>query len=82
MKEEKGTNRRENYFRRLKQVQKKKGNEPLTQKEVDVLWSSLSDEKIDKKFGIKRDRRLGCIIVIIGTIIVWSCIFYLISTYR
>jgi len=82
MKEEKGTNRRENYFRRLKQVQKKKGNEPLTQKEVDVLWSSLSDEEIDKKFGIKRDRRLGCIIVIIGTIIVWSCIFYLISTYR
>jgi len=82
MKEEKGTNRRENYFRRLKQVQKKKGNEPLTQKEVDVLWSGLSDEEIDKKFGIKRDRRLGCIIVIIGTIIVWSCIFYLISTYR
>ncbi len=80
MEEENGTHRRE-YLRRLKQVQKKKGDEPLTQKEVDILWSSLSDEEIDKKFGIKRDRRLGCIIVIVGTVLAWSCLFYLISIY-
>jgi hypothetical protein len=65
------------YLRRVKQVQKKNGGEPLTQKEVDVLWSSLSDEEIDKKFGIKRDRRLGCLIAIAGTILFWGIIIHI-----
>ena len=60
------------YLRKLKQVKQKKGDEQLTQEEIDILWSSMSDEEIDKKFGITRDRRLGCLITLAGTIIFWG----------
>ena len=30
--------------------------------------------------GEGKNRRLGCIIMIVGTIIVWGSIFYLVST--
>ena len=30
--------------------------------------------------GDGKNRRLGCIIMIVGTIIVWGSIFYLVST--
>jgi len=77
-----GNNGRE-YLRRLKQVQKKKGDEPLTQEEIDTLLSSVTDESIDKKFGIKRDRRLGCLITLAGTIIFWGIIIHFIAmTYQ
>ncbi len=67
------------YLRKLKQVKQKKGDEQLTQEEIDILWSSMSDEEIDKKFGITRDRRLGCLIALAGTIIFWGILIHLMS---
>ena len=34
------------------------------------------DKKIDKKFGIERQPILGCIISIIGSILVWSLLYW------
>ena len=41
-------NRGKEYLRILKQIKKKKEDEPLTQEEIDILWISMSDEEIDK----------------------------------
>ena len=37
---------------------------------------SEEDKKIDKKFGIERQPILGCIISIIGSILVWSLLYW------
>ena len=37
---------------------------------------SEEDKKIDKKFGIERKPYLGCIISIIGSILVWSSVYW------
>ena len=61
------------YLRKLKVIKKKKGDEPLTQEEIDILWSSMKDKKIERRPDI------GCLIVVIGTLVFWSLISYLVS---
>tara|TARA_B100000902_G_C27162402_1_gene839429 strand:+ start:708 stop:920 length:213 start_codon:yes stop_codon:yes gene_type:complete len=62
------------YFKKLKVIKKKKGDEPLTQDEIDILWSSMKDEEIERRPDI------GCLIVFIGTIVFWSLFSYLLSS--
>lgn len=38
---------------------------------------SEEEKEIDKKFGIERKPYLGCIISIIGSILVWSSVYWL-----
>ena len=66
------------YLRKLKQVKQKKGDEQLTQEEIDILWSSMSDDEIDRKHGIKRNPALGCLVLTIGSVILWGIIISLI----
>ena len=76
------------YLRKLKEVQRKNGGEKLTQEEIDMLFKSLKEKDskslfplsnrerdIDKKYGIKRNPRLGCLIAILGTLLFWATIY-------
>ncbi len=66
-------NKGREYLRRLKQVQKYKGDEPLNQEEIDMLFESLK-----RKDELREQRKpwIGCLISIVGTIIFWSCIVW------
>lgn len=63
------------YMKLLKQVKKKKGNEPLTQQEIDALGVLCRKQGSEDK--IKRNPRLGCLVIILGTTIFWSLIYSL-----
>ena len=76
------------YLRRLKEVQRKNGGEKLTQEEIDMLFKSLKEKDskslfplsnrerdIDKKYGIKRNPRLGCLIATLVTLLFWATIY-------
>jgi len=76
------------YLRKLKEVQRKNGGEKLTQEEIDMLFKSLKEKDskslfplsnrerdIDKKYGIKRNPRLGCLIATLGTLLFWATIY-------
>ena len=39
-------------------------------------WRSEEEKELDKKFGIERKPYLGCIVSIIGSILVWSCVYW------
>ena len=39
-------------------------------------WRSEEDKELDKKFGIERKPYLGCIVSIIGSILVWSSVYW------
>lgn len=58
------------YLRRLKEVQRKKGGEKLTQEEIDMLFKSLKE-----KDSIKRNPRLGCLIATLVTLLFWATIY-------
>jgi thymidine phosphorylase len=62
------------YLRKLKVIKKKKGDEPLTQEEIDILWSSMKDKEIERR------PEIGCLIMFIGTIVFWSLFSYLLSS--
>ena len=62
------------YFKKLKVIKKKKGDEPLTQDEIDILWSSMKDEKIERR------PEIGCLVMFIGTIVFWSLVSYILSS--
>lgn len=72
------TNNGKEYLKKLKEIKKKKKDEPLTQEEIDILWSNMKDSEIDKKFGIVRKPLLGCLIVGVGSCLFWGFILYLI----
>ena len=40
-------------------------------------WRTEEDKKIDKENGIERQPQLGCFIVVLGTILFWSGIYWL-----
>jgi len=40
-------------------------------------WLSEEDKKIDKINGIERKPHLGCFIMVLGTILFWSLIYWL-----
>jgi len=40
-------------------------------------WLSEEDKKIDKINGIERKPLLGCFIMVLGTILFWSLIYWL-----
>jgi len=61
------------YLKKLKRVKKLKGDEPLNQEEIDILFQSL---KRKDELKIKRKPWIGCLISIVGTIIFWSCIWW------
>jgi len=76
------------YLRKLKEIQRKNGDEKLTQEEIDMLFKSLKDKEgkslfplsdkdkeRDEKLGIKRKPWIGCLISSVGTLIVWSLIY-------
>ena len=60
------------YLKKLKEIQRKSGDQPLTQEEADMLrdW-------IDEIHGIERQPSLGCFIVILGSILFWCGIYWL-----
>ena len=66
-------NKGREYLRRLKQVQKYKGDEPLNQKEIDMLFESLK-----RKDELREQRKpwIGCLISIVGNSIFWYCIVW------
>ena len=68
-------NKGREYLRILKQVKKKKGDEPLTQEEIDILLNHAREG--DKKNGIERKPQLGCIVSLLGSILVWSLIYWI-----
>ena len=39
-------------------------------------WRMEEEKELDEKFGIERKPYLGCIISIIGSILVWSSIYW------
>ena len=39
-------------------------------------WRSKEEKELDIKFGIERKPHLGCIISIIGSILVWSSVYW------
>jgi hypothetical protein len=39
-------------------------------------WRSEEEKELDEKFGIERKPYLGCIISIIGSILVWSSVYW------
>ena len=39
-------------------------------------WRSKEEKELDKKFGIERKPYLGCIVSIIGSILVWSSVYW------
>jgi hypothetical protein len=39
-------------------------------------WRSKEEKELDEKFGIERKPHLGCIISIIGSILVWSSVYW------
>ena len=39
-------------------------------------WRSKEEKELDEKFGIERKPHLGCIVSIIGSILVWSCVYW------
>jgi len=77
------------YLRKMKEIQRKNGDEKLTQEEIDMLFKSLKDKEgkslfplsdkdkeRDEKLGIKRKPWIGCLISSVGTLIVWSLIYW------
>jgi hypothetical protein len=70
-------NNSKEYFRKVKDIKKKKGDEPLTQEEIDILFNHMSDDDIDRLYGIKRKPGLGCLILVIGSILFWGFIAWL-----
>jgi hypothetical protein len=52
---------------RIKELEKEKSLFPLSQ----------LDKEIDKKNGIERKPYLGCIVSVLGSILVWSLIYWL-----
>ena len=65
-------NKGREYLRILKQVKKKKGDEPLTQEEIDILLNHHREED-----GIKRKPLWGCLFTLIGSTIIWGTILWL-----
>ena len=76
------------YLRKMKEIQRKNGDEKLTQEEIDMLFKSLKDKEgkslfplsdkdkeRDEKLGIKRKPWIGCLISSVGSIVVWSLIY-------
>ena len=43
-------------------------------------WLSEEDKKINKENGINRRPDLGCFIIILGTILFWCGVFWVITT--
>ena len=39
-------------------------------------WRSEEEKELDIKFGIERKPHLGCIVSIIGSILVWSSVYW------
>lgn len=39
-------------------------------------WRSKEEKELDIKFGIERKPYLGCIVSIIGSILVWSSVYW------
>jgi len=79
------------YLRKLKEIQRKNGDEKLTQEEIDMLFKSLKDKEgkslfplskrerdIDRKNGIKRNPKLGCLVATLGTLLVWATLYKII----
>ncbi len=56
--------------------------QPVSQEDIDKLFSGeLTEKQIDRKYGIKRNPKLGCLIVVVGTMIVWSIIGFFFMKY-
>ena len=56
--------------------------QPVSQEDIDKLFSGeLTEKQIDRKYGIKRKPLLGCLIVVVGTMIVWSIIGFFFMKY-
>jgi hypothetical protein len=54
----------------------------MKQEDIDKLFSGeLSEKDIDRMYGIKRKPLLGCLIVVVGTIIVWSFLGFFFMKY-
>jgi hypothetical protein len=54
----------------------------MKQEDIDKLFSGeLSERDIDRMYGIKRKPLLGCLIVVVGTIIVWSFLGFFFMKY-
>ena len=45
-------------------------------KERSLFPLSEEEKELDKKFGIERKPHLGCIVSIIGSILVWSSVYW------
>ncbi len=64
------------WKRKLSSVNKKKWDEPLTQEEIDILWSSMKEQD---DIGERRPD-IGCLIVVIGTLVFWSLVSFILSS--
>ena len=40
-------------------------------------WRTEEEKEIDKKFGIERKPTLGCLVSVLGTILVWSLLYWI-----
>ena len=59
------------YLNKLKEIQRKSGDQPLTGEEADMLrdW-------IDEIHGIERKPYLGCMISVGASILFWSLMYW------
>ncbi len=57
-------------------------SKPMKQEDIDKLFSGEYTEKdIDRMYGINRKPLLGCLVVVVGTMIVWSIIGFFFMKY-
>jgi hypothetical protein len=51
----------------------------MKQEDIDKLFSGeLTEKQIDEKYGIQRKPWIGCLVTILGTLLIWSIIGYFI----
>jgi hypothetical protein len=47
----------------------------MKQEDIDKLFSGeLTEKQIDEKYGIQRKPWIGCLVTILGTLLIWSII--------
>ena len=56
--------------------------QPVSQEDIDKLFSGeLTEKEIDRKYGIRRKPWIGCLVVVVGTMIVWSFLGFFFMKY-
>jgi hypothetical protein len=57
-------------------------SKPMKQEDIDKLFSGEYTEKdIDRMYGINRKPLWGCLVVVVGTMIIWSFLGFFFMKY-